>query len=51
MVVERSIALVLAPLILFRLTARRLAAIARDRSWKTAQLTEIHRASEYLHSN
>jgi hypothetical protein len=44
MVVERSAALALPSLIRFRLTARRLAAIAGERSWKTQQPTELYRA-------
>ena len=44
MVAERSVVLVLPPPIPFRWTALRLVAIARDRSWKPARLTEIHHA-------
>jgi hypothetical protein len=44
MVVERLAALALPSLIRFRLTARRLAAIAGERSWKTPQPTELYHA-------
>jgi len=44
MVMERSAAPALPPLIRFCLTARRLAAIAGERSWKIAQPAELCRA-------
>jgi hypothetical protein len=48
MIVERSVAPVLPPVILFRLMVRPMATIARDRSWNTAPLTEIHRTQSNI---